>query len=153
MRGLRFKKVDFSNRRKELSLTYWSGRTVTLHFNALGIKKKIASMHIDKETGGSSAILSFSDGTVEYLPYDQPLHIARDPDYLLQEHIELITAQILAEIRKKKISKKHLARQLKTSDSQIQRLLDPTILNKNLSQLYRVASLVGLEVKLFLLAS
>ena len=153
MRRQRFKKVDFSNHRRELYLTYRSGKTVTLHFSALGIKQKIASAHIDEETRGSSAVLNFTDGTVDYLPYDQPLHLARDPDYLLQEHIELITAQILAEIHKKKISKKHLARQLKTSDNQIQRLLDPTILNKNLSQLYKLASLVGLEAKLFLLAS
>lgn len=153
MRRLRFKKVDFSNHKREIYFTYWSGKTVTLHFSALGIRKKIASVQIDKETNGCSVVLSFLDGKVDYLPYDQPLHIARDPDYLLQEHIELVTAQILAEIQKKKISKKSLACQLKTSDNQIQRLLDPTILNKNLSQLYRLASLVGLEAKLFLMAS
>ena len=119
----------------------------------LGIEgKKIASVRIDKETGNKSAVLAFDDGDVDYLPYDQPLHIVKDPDYLLQEQVELVIAQIKAEIRKKRISKKYLARQLNTSDNQIQRLLDPAIPNKNLSQLYRLASLIGMEARLSLLA-
>ena len=153
MRQTKLKTVNFSNRKRELYLTYSCGKKVTLHFGMLGIEKeKIASAHVDKETGGKSAVLEFDNGNVDYLPYDQPLHLVKDPDYLLQEHIELVIAQIKAEIRKKRISKKYLARQLNTSDNQIQRLLDPTIPNKNLSQLYRLASLIGMEAKLFLLA-
>lgn len=152
MHKIRFKTVDFSNRKREIYLTYSSRKEVTVHFGTLGIKKKIASAHIDKETGGRSVVLEFTDGAIDYLPYDQPLHIVKDPDYLLQEHVELVVAQITNTMHKKRISKKYLARQLKTSDNQIQRLLDPSIPNKNLSQLYRLASLVGLEAKLHLLA-
>ena len=50
----------------------------------------------------------------------------------------------------KKISKKYLARQLKTSDNQIQRLLNPNILNKNLIQLYKLAYLLNLEFEVHL---
>jgi transcriptional regulator with XRE-family HTH domain len=63
----------------------------------------------------------------------------------LQIHIERIIAKIKRAIEKKKISKRYLAEQLGTSDNQIQRLLNPSILNKNLCQLYKVADLVGLE--------
>jgi hypothetical protein len=42
---------------------------------------------------------------------------------------------------------RYLATQLGTSDNQIQRLLDPSILNKNLEQLYRIALLLGLELE------
>ena len=103
MRQTKFKTVDFSNRRRELYLTYSCGKKVTLHFSMLGIEKeKIASARVDEETGGKSAVLEFANGAVDYLPYDQPLHILKDPDYLLQEHIELVIAQIKAEMRKKK---------------------------------------------------
>jgi hypothetical protein len=40
-----------------------------------------------------------------------------------------------------------LATQLGTSDNQIQRLLDPSVLNKNLEQLYRISLLLGLELE------
>ena len=64
---------------------------------------------------------------------------------LLRDHIENIVASINEEIDRKKISKKYLARQLKTSDNQVQRLLNPRIMNKNLTQLYKLAALLGLE--------
>lgn len=79
------------------------------------------------------------------MPYDQPLFLIKDPEYMLQNHIENIVARINEEIDRKKISKKHLARQLKTSDNQVQRLLNPQIVNKNLTQLYKLASLLDLE--------
>ncbi|MGR3319559.1 MAG: helix-turn-helix domain-containing protein, partial [Candidatus Anammoxibacter sp.] len=53
-------------------------------------------------------------------------------------------------LEKKKISKKFLARQLVTSDNQIQRLLNPNIPNKNLTQLYKIASILKLEFELTL---
>ena len=79
------------------------------------------------------------------MPYDQPLFLIKDPEYMLRDHIENIVARINEEIDRKKISKKYLARQLKTSDNQVQRLLNPRIINKNLTQLYKLAALLGLE--------
>ena len=64
---------------------------------------------------------------------------------MLRDHIENIVARINEEIDRKKISKKYLARQLKTSDNQVQRLLNPRFMNKNLTQLYKLAALLDLE--------
>ena len=93
------------------------------------------------------------DGEVDYMPYDQPLAIAKDPEFMLQNHIEHVIAQINEELVNKKISKKYLARQLGTSDNQIQRLLNPNILNKNLTQLYKLAAMLGLQFELHLSAA
>ena len=148
MKGLKFKSVKFSNKKKELDIAYTSGKSVTIHYGSLGISKNIEKISIDKETRGKSLEIEFLDGTFDYLPYDQPLHIAKDPEYILQNHIENIIAEIKEKLIEKKISKKYLARQLDTSDNQIQRLLNPQILNKNLTQLYKLASLVGLEFEM-----
>ena len=76
----KLKTVNFSNRRRELYLTYSCGKKVTLHFGMLGIEKeKIASAQVDKETGGKSAVLEFANGNVDYLPYDQPLQSCQRP--------------------------------------------------------------------------
>ena len=148
MKGLRFKSASFSNRRKEISMTYTSGKSLTIHFGTIGIKKNIKDIWIDKETGGRSLGIQFVSGDVDYLPYDQPLHIVKDPEYMLQNHIENIIAQIKEEMKKKNISKKYLARQLGTSDNQIQRLLNPDILNKNLVQLYKISAFIGLKFEM-----
>jgi ribosome-binding protein aMBF1 (putative translation factor) len=61
--------------------------------------------------------------------------------------MERVVARIREALERKRISKHFLAEQLATSDAQIQRLLDPDVLKKNLDQLYRIATLVGLELE------
>ena len=144
---MKFKSAKFSNKKKEIYIVYTSGKKVTIHYSSLGISHHIKNIQVDRETLGKSLKIDFVSGKTDYVPYDQPLFLVKDPEYMLHNHIENIVSRINEEIRRKKMSKKHIARQLKTSDNQIQRLLNPNILNKNLSQLYKLASLLGLEFK------
>ena len=147
MKTVKIKKAEFNNRKKVLTVHYMNGKTVDVHYAQLGIKKNLETAWVDQDTKGHSLGLRFEDGNEDYMPYDQPLAIARDPEYLLQTHIERLTAIIKATIKERKISKRFLAEQLRTSDNQVQRLLNPDILNKNLEQLYKIATLVGLELE------
>ncbi len=148
MKSLKFSSVSFSNKKKEIAIKYSSRKSIIIHYGHLGINQNIKEIWIDKETRGKSLAIELADGTIDYLPYDQPLYIVKDPEYMLQLHIENIIAQIKEELNKKTISKKYLARQLQTSDNQVQRLLNPNILNKNLVQLYKLASLIGLKFEM-----
>lgn len=148
MRSPTFKSAAFSNKLKEIEVVYTTGKRATLPYASLNLKKKIQRIWVDKETKGKSVGMEFEDGLVDYLPYDQPLAIVKDPEYILQNHIERITARIKDEIARKKISRRFLAQQLKTSENRIQRLLNPEILNKNLGQLYKMVSLLGLECEI-----
>ena len=142
---MKFKSATFSNRKKEIHIVYASGKKVVVHYGSLGITDPIKHIRVDEETSGRSLKIEFADGKTDYMPYDQPLFLTRDPEYILRDHIENIVASINEEIDRKKIAKKYLARQLKTSDNQVQRLLNPRIMNKNLTQLYKLAALLGLE--------
>ena len=142
---MKFKSATFSNRKKELHIVYASGKKVVVHYGALGITDPVAHIQVDEETSGRTLKIEFANGKTDYMPYDQPLFLVKDPEYMLRDHIENIVARINEEIDRKKISKKYLARQLKTSDNQVQRLLNPRIMNKNLTQLYKLAALLGLE--------
>lgn len=139
--------VEFSNKSKTIQVSYVSGKKMSVHYGQLGIKKKISEVWVDKETNGRSVGISFTDGSVDYMPYDQPLALNRDPEYLLHNQIEILIARIKLVLETKKISKRYLATQLKTSDNQIQRLLNPNILNKNLEQLFSLMSLLGLNIE------
>lgn len=145
MKAVKIRNGEFNNRKKVLTVHYVNDKTAEVHYAQLGIKKNLEAVWVDKETKGHSLGLRFEDGTEDYMPYDQPLALSKDPEYLLQAHIERLTAVIKATIRERKISKRFLAERLGTSDNQIQRLLNPAILNKNLEQLYKVATIVGLE--------
>ena len=141
----RLKMATFNNRRKVISVGYRSGKKVTIHYGQLGLRKRITAVWIDSETRGRSVGIRFIDGSEDYMPYDQPLALARDPEYLLRTQIERVVARVEQALAEKRVSKRYLAEQLGTSDNQIQRLLDPTILNKNLEQFYRIGSILGLE--------
>lgn len=141
----RVKIAAFDNRRKVLTVVYTSGKKIDVHYGQLGLRKKIASVWVDPETRGRSVGIRFIDGSEDFMPYDQPLALAKDPEYLLRTQIERIIAQIKLTLAQKRISKRYLAEQLGTSDNQIQRLLDPAILNKNLEQLYRIGFILGQE--------
>lgn len=153
MRDNKFRQVCRDNHKREIELVYTSGKKVTVHYAHIGIQAPIRKIWIDKETRGKSIGIELDNGKVEYMPFDQPLALVNDADYLLEHHIELMTTKIRQAIVQEKISKRYLARQLGTSDNQIQRLLNPAILNKNLTQLYRMAVLLGLEMQITLKAA
>lgn len=153
MKNRKFGKVVFNNRKKQFSFVYVSGKQVTVHYSHLGIRSNVREAWIDSETHGQSVGVKFEDDHTDFIPYDQPLALAKDPDFLLQNQIEILTARIKESIKAQKISKRYLAEQLGTSDNQVQRLLNPKILNKNLSQLYQIAALLGLELQISLKAA
>ena len=146
MKSKKLRHADFNNRKKQITVVYMNGKKLSIHYSSLGIEQNINAIWIDKETGGMSLGIEFKDGSIDYMPYDQPLAIVNDAEFLLQTHIEILVFKINETLKKKKISKKHLAEKLNTSENQIYRLLNPTILNKNLAQLYRIAELLDLEL-------
>src|SRR3989338_5532633 len=97
----KIKSVVFNNRKKQLTILYTSGNKVGIHYRSLGIRRNIHRAWVDKETRGKSIGLEFLDGIVDYMPYDQPLAITKNPEFLLQSHIEALIATIKSAIKKK----------------------------------------------------
>ena len=92
MKSLKIKKAEFSNRKKQILVEYTSGKQISIHFASLGIKSNLKNIWVDKETNGKSVGIEMLDGKVDYMPYDQPLAIVKDPEFLLQNQIELAVA-------------------------------------------------------------
>lgn len=61
---------------------------------------------------------------------------------------EVIAAQLAAEMKKKGITKAHMAEMMETSRAQIDRLLDPTNTGATLETLMRAAKVVGRQLRL-----
>lgn len=148
MKSRKIKNIRFSNRTKEIEVEYTSKKKYSVHYGQLGIQKNILKVWIDQETKGKSVGFEFEDGTTDYMPYDQPLALNNDPDYLLQDQIEHLVLELNETIKKKGISKKYIAKKLATSENQIFRLLNPSILNKNLEQLYQIAFILNLQIEI-----
>jgi hypothetical protein len=85
------------------------------------------------------------NGKRDYVPYDQPLHIVQNPEYVKEQALFEVTKAINEFIRKEKTPKRELARRLGTSMSQLSRLLDPTNYKKELSRLIEIAAMLNYE--------
>lgn len=148
MKSFRFKGVQFCNRSKALTCAYTCGKVCRIKYSTLGLKENIAMAWCDAETRSKTICLKLNSGRVEYLPYDQPLHIVGDPDYKAQMQLEHTLADINIFLKKKKISPRMLAHKTGLSLLQVQKALDPKQAIKNIPHLYNVASSVGLDLTL-----
>ncbi len=147
MKHRKFKLVRFNNKKKVFHLTYTSGLEIECPYSALSIEKNVIEAGPDKEVGNHCFYFILEDGEKDYITHDQPLYIIRHPDYVREEVLYNVTVELQHIIVLKKIPKRELARRLNTSVTQVNRLLDQTNYNKDLSRLIEIATIIGYEFK------
>ena len=145
MKHRKFKLVRFNNKKKVFHLTYTSGLEIECPYSALSIDENVIEAGPDKEVGNHCFYFVLENGEKDYITFDQPLHIIRQPDYVREEVLCNITLELQKIIALKKISKREIARRLNTSVTQVNRLLDQTNYNKDLSQLIEIGTIIGYE--------
>ena len=102
MNNYRFECVEFCNRSKVLTCTYACGKVCRIKYSALGLQENIAAAWCDAETGKKTICIRLRSGGIEYIPYDQPLHITNDPSYKAQIQLEYTLLNINTLMRKKR---------------------------------------------------
>ena len=147
MKHKKFKEVEFDNKKKVFHLIYTSGLALDCPYSALGIREKVIEAMPDPEVGGHSFCFVLENGAKEFVPYDQPLHIVQNPEYMKQQALYEMTKKVNELIKVGKVSKRELARRMNTSMTQLLRLLDPTNYKKELSRLIEIASMLNYEFK------
>ncbi|MDO8526835.1 MAG: hypothetical protein Q7T03_04000 [Deltaproteobacteria bacterium] len=147
MKHKKFKKVAFDNKKRVFHLQYTSGLKMECPYSALGIKGRVIEAASDSEAGHHSFYFMLENGKKEFVPFDQPLHIAQNPEYVKQQTLYEVTKQLNELIKRAKTPKRELARRLGTSLSQLSRLLDTTNYKKELSRLIELAAMLNYEFK------
>ena len=147
MKHKKFKNVAFDNRKKVFHLEYTSGLKIECPYSALGIRGKVIEAGPDSEAGRYSFYFVLESNKKEFVPYDQPLHIAQNPEYVKQRTLYEVTQQLNVFIERGKVSKRELARRLGTSLSQLSRLLDTANYKKELSRLIELAAMLNYAFK------
>ena len=94
MKHKKFKKVILDNKKRVFHLEYTSGLKLECPYSALGIHEKVMDAAPDSEVGGHSFYFILESGKKEYVPFDQPLHIAQTPEYVKQQTLYEITKAI-----------------------------------------------------------
>ena len=147
MKHKKLKRAECDNKKKVFHLEYTSGLKIECPYSSLGIKTKIIEAGPDDDDGHHSFYFIPDHGKKNFVPFDQPLHIVQNPEYIKQQTLYEVTKQLNVFIEKEKVSKRELARRLSTSMSQIIRLLDTTNYKKELSRLIEIAAMLNYEFK------
>jgi hypothetical protein len=143
----KFKKVEFDNKKRVFHLEYTSGLKLDCPYFPLGIKGRIVDAGPDAEVGAHSFYFTTANGKTDYVPFDQPLHIAQNPEYVKEQTLYQMTKRLNEFIQREGVPKRELARRLNTSMSQLSRLLDTTNYKKELSRLIELAAVLDYEFK------
>src|SRR3990167_5301689 len=105
MKHKKFKKVELDNKKKVFHLCYTSGLQIECPYSALGIRVKVTEAAPDNEAGGHSFYFILENGKKEFVPFDQPLHIDQNPEYVKEHTLYEVTKQLHEFVKKSKVSK------------------------------------------------
>ena len=152
MRNPKFKAIKPNYRKGVLEITLQEGRKPTrynLPFAAfkgtkISAKNRLVSIGIDEELGRQGATFVMADGTHGNLPADFVLYYC-DPTYDWSP-INQLKRVLRDKLDASKLSVRVLADALRTSPSQVVRLLEENRGSKQLLQLLKLAELAGYRV-------
>ena len=147
---MKIKCVTANNRKKAIEIETAKGR-LGLPFSHLRLKPtvrdRIAEIYVDSELGGQGITYRLSSGKEDSLHVDAFLDYNRDPDFLRNLMLHKLSVEAAKVLESSGLSKHEVARRLKTSPSQLYRLLDSANYNKSVDEMLRLLSVLGFEVK------
>jgi hypothetical protein len=153
MRNAKFKSVEPNYRRNLLQITLLEGRKsrrYSLPFSLVGATKasarnRFAHIEIERELGDQGVSYVLEDGTRGDFPSDLVLYHC-DPTYDWAPVNQLKRA-LKSELGKSRLSVRVLADALRTSPTQVVRLLEENRASKQLLQLFKLAELAGYRIE------
>ena len=109
---------------------------------------RVAAVHVDEELGREGFTYRLQSGAEGTVHIDQVLDYHQDPGYMADLLLYKLTVEAQKRLDRSGIGIRQLARRLKTSPSQLYRLLDTTNYRKSVRQLLSLLHALDCEVDL-----
>ena len=149
---MKIRQVVANNRKGQLELTIRSGQMYPMPYAKLNprpsAKNRFCDVYVDKELGNEAVTYVLKSGAEGSVHIDHVLEYNQDPDHLAELLSHKLTSEALKRIEKSGLSRRELARRLRTSLPQLYRLLDPTNTRKSLTQQIALLHVLDCEVNL-----
>lgn len=146
---MKIKRVTINNRKKALEIETAKG-SFALPFSKLQLKPtlkdRIKVAYIDSELASSAVTYTLESGKEDSVHLDAFLDYNRDPDFMRQITLHNLTVDALRLLKGAGLSKQELIRRMKTSPSQLYRLLDPANYQKSVDEMFRLIAVLGYRV-------
>ena len=147
---MKIRKVEIDNRKKSVLITTAKG-DYSLPFVKLplppALKNKITDIFVDKELGKEAITYFLESGDEESVHLDVFLDFNREPDFLRKLFLFKLTHKAQESLVQSKLSKNEICRRLKTSPSQLARLLDQTNHKKSVDKMLELLAVLGVTVE------
>lgn len=149
---MKIENVSINNRRKEFSIVTSSGVAYTFPFAEAdprpGSGTRIEEVCVDKELGNEAITYALSSGDEGSIHLEQFLEYNKDPRYMAELLTYKLTLEVRHEIENSGLSRRQIAKRLKTSVPQLYRLLDPANTRKSINQLVSLLHVLDCKVDL-----
>jgi hypothetical protein len=149
---VKIRKVEANNRKGEFRVVTRSGATYSFPYVKAepqpGSANKVADAHVDRELASEAFTYTLESGDEGSVHLDQVLEYNEDPTYLRDLLIYQLTVEAKQRVERSGLSRRELARRLRTSVPQLYRLLDPANTRKSINQLVALLQILDCTVEL-----
>ena len=147
---MKIKSVEIDNKKKRVSIVTAKGE-YHLPYVKLpsppSAKNKISDIFVDKELGKEAVTYFLQSGTEDSVHLDVFLDFNKEPDFLKKVFLFKLTDRAQKALKESKLSKNEVCRRLKTSPSQLARLLDQTNHKKSVDKMLELLAVLGVVVE------
>ena len=145
-------KVLINTRRKEFSITTRSGAAYTFPYAEADPRpasgNRIEEVFVDKELGNEAITYVLNSGDEGSIHIQQILEYNEDPKYMAELLTYKLTLEAQHGIENSGLSRRQIAKRLKTSVPQLYRLIDPANTSKSINQLVALLHVLNCKVDL-----
>ena len=148
----KIRKVEPNNRKGEFRVVTYSGAAYAYPYVKAEPQPapadKVADAYVDRELANEAFSYVLESGAEGSIHLDQVLEYNEDPTYLRDLLIYQLTLEAKRRVEESGLSRRELARRLKTSVPQLYRLLDTTNTRKSINQLICLLQVLDCSVDL-----
>ena len=149
---MKIRKVDANNRKGEFRIVTYSGDAYVFPYVKAEPEPdsadRVADTYVDRELANEGFSYVLESGDEGSVHLDQVLEYNEDPTYLRDLLIYQLTAEAKQRVEESGLSRRELARRLKTSVPQLYRLLDTTNTRKSMNQLVSLLQILDCSIEI-----
>jgi hypothetical protein len=149
---VKIRNVKSNNRKREFSVVTYSGAEYFYPYSKAdptpSAGNRVEEVFVDKEIGKEAFTYGLESGDEGTVHIEQLLEYHEDPQYLADLLIYKLSVEAQIRVKDSELSRRQIAKQLKTSVPQLYRLLDPSNTNKSMSQLVALLHILNCDVDL-----
>jgi hypothetical protein len=149
---VKIRKIEANNRKGEFRIITYSGNAYVFPYVKAEPQPdsadKVADAYVDRELANEAFTYVLESGDEGSIHLDQVLEYNEDPTYLRNLLIYQLTVEAKQRVEQSGLSRRELARRLKTSVPQLYRLLDTTNTRKSMNQLVSLLQILDCSIEL-----